>query len=146
MAEKHDDRWSDRDFPVLIAAARLVEDGRRGITSQQLARETGIAHREVIQALAGLRDVYLTASDASSYDGADYMVTGLTERGRRTTGIWPSGEGIDAFIDALRQAGDTVEDQEERTFLRRAAGLLASVSKDVLTDVVSAAARVQMGI
>ncbi|GAA3512343.1 hypothetical protein [Georgenia daeguensis] len=146
MTDKLNDRWADRDFLVLRTAAEKLEAGARAVTTQDLAVATGLEHSDVVLALSGLTDVYVTASDASSYGGKDFLVHGLTERGRRTVGIWPEGEQIGALVDALRQAEATVDDPEERSALRRAAGALASISREVMTDVVSAMARAQVGL
>jgi hypothetical protein len=146
MTDKLADRWMDRDFAVLIAAAEKLETGARAVASRDIATATDLPEEAVILALAGLTDVYLTTTDAGSYDGPDYLVIGLTERGRRTVGIWPEGEHVEALIDALRQAETTVTDPEERMTLRRAAAALSSISSQVMADLVSAMARSPLGL
>jgi hypothetical protein len=76
----------------------------------------------------------------------DFLVNGITERGRRAVGLWPSGEGVDALVDALRKAENTTDDPEEKTVLRRAAGAVGSVSRDIMVDVVAAVVSRQSGL
>ncbi|WP_116951622.1 hypothetical protein [Jiangella endophytica] len=75
---------------------------------------------------------------ADSYDGQYVLLTGLTERGRRAVGVWPSGENVDALVEALQQAAEATSDPEEKSALRRAAGAVLGVSKNVMTEVVAA--------
>ncbi len=76
----------------------------------------------------------------------DLHAVDLTERGRRAVGTWPSSEGVDALVDALRQAEDTTSDPEEKTLIRRAAGAVGMVSRDVMVDVMGAVIARQSGI
>ena len=71
---------------------------------------------------------------------------GITERGRRTVGLWPSTESVDALVDALRQAEETTNDPEEKTLLRRAGGAIGSVSRDIMVDVIAAVVSRQSGL
>lgn len=76
-------------------------------------------------------------------EGARYR---LTERGRRAVGLWPSERTADTLVDLLRQAEELTDDPEEKTLIRRAAGAIGSVSRDVITDVAAALARSQVGL
>jgi hypothetical protein len=73
-------------------------------------------------------------------------VSELTERGRRAVGLWPSGESADALVEALRQAEELTDDPEERTLIRRAAGAIGSVSREIMVDVVAAVVARQSGL
>lgn len=96
--------------------------------------------------MALIRAGYLSGEEIHTLGGPpDAIVGGITERGMRTVGIWPSGESVDALVDALRQAEDATDDPEEKTLIRRATGALASVSRDVMTDVVAAVISRQVG-
>jgi hypothetical protein len=75
-----------------------------------------------------------------------FMVGGLTERGRRASGLWPGGESVEALIDALRQAEEAADDPEEMRIIRRAAGAIGMVSRDIMVDVVAAVVTKQSGI
>ena len=138
------DRWHSRDFPVLVEAARLIDQADE-LHIATIAHTLGIDADEVKRALSALKQagylqdgrITLAPSRLAGPSLAAPTPTSieLTERGRRAVGIWPSGQAADSLVDALRQAEDLVTDPEEKTLLRRAAGAMGSVSREVLTDV-----------
>lgn len=141
------DRWNPRDFPVLIEAARILDTGETYASADDIAEALGFDVDDVIAALVALAGTYLTGNPLNTLGGVSgFFATGLTERGRRAVGLWPSGEGADALVDALRQAEDLVDDPEEKSLIRRAAGAVGSVSRDVMTDVVAAVIARQSGM
>lgn len=78
---------------------------------------------EVMRALEGLVPAYLGGKPADSMQGRiDFFVAGLTERGRRAVGLWPSEESVDALVDDLRKSEEATDDPEEKSLIRRAAG------------------------
>jgi len=148
MGDALPDRWTTRDLPVLREASRLLDGARRSIGAQDVALGTDLESDEVKVALATLvKAGYLEGKELRSFGGTiDVMVSDVTERGMRTVGIWPSGEGVDALVDALRQAEEATDDPEEKTLIRRATGAVGSVSRGVMTDVLAAVVRQQMGV
>jgi hypothetical protein len=142
------DRWQDRDFPVLMAAARYLEEADDDVPGlEELIEATGFERAQVVKALSALDGTFIDASRHDSMGGIwSYDVIGLTERGRRAVGLWPSGEGVDALVTALRQAEDATEDPEERTALRRAGGAVATVSREVMSDILAAVIKSQTGL
>jgi hypothetical protein len=147
MTDKLDDVWASRDFPVLVATAKLINEGERHVMARQLSKSLDLGTDEVLLALDGLVPTYLTGKPLDSLGGrTDFLVNGITERGRRAVGLWPSGEGVDALVDALRKAENTTDDPEEKTVLRRAAGAVGSVSRDIMVDVVAAVVSRQSGL
>lgn len=108
---------------------------------------TELEDDEVIAALKGLLHGYIVGKPMETMGGTiDFFVTDLTERGRRSVGLWPSGESADALVDALRQAEELTEDPDEKTMIRRAAGAIGSVSRDIMVDVVAAVVSRQSGL
>jgi hypothetical protein len=90
-----------------------------------------------VDAAAGVR--YFPAGDAADSMGGKYrLVTGLTERGRRVVGIWPSEDSVDALVDALDRAADEADDPEEESKLRKLATGFRNVSKKISTAVIAA--------
>jgi hypothetical protein len=147
MTGQLDDVWANRDFPVLLAAARLINQGQRNIMARELVQHVEFERDQVLLALDGLVPAYLNGKALNSMAGRiDFHVSGLTERGRRAVGLWPSGESVDALIDALRKAEDATDDTEEKTLLRRAAGAVGSVSREIMVDVVAAVVSRQSGL
>lgn len=146
------DRWSSRDLPVLLETARYIDAGHGPVQTLQIAEVMGIPDADVAtawRALTGGHDPYLLAASlgASMADvHPQQLVIDLTERGRRAVGLWPSGESVDAFVEALNQAAEATEDPEEKTLLRRAAGAVTSVSRDIMVDVVAAVVSRQSGL
>jgi hypothetical protein len=130
-----------RDYPVLVVAARRLEasPGTR-FRGSDLAVETGLDRADLIRALVALHSGrYLLTNPMGAQNASpEVIVIGLTERGRRMVGLWPAGDGGHALTDALRQAADRVSDDADRSALRTAAGLLSTVTPDVITDVMVA--------
>lgn len=147
MVNKLPDRWTATDLPVLIAAAKLLEDGAPVLWDSLITDATGFEKDAVLKALSNLDGAYLNGRPNRG-DGRlqSFVVTDLTERGRRVVGLWPSGENVDALVDALRQAEDATDDPEEKSALRRAAGAVMGVSRDIMVDVVAAVVARQSGL
>ncbi len=147
MTEKLEDRWASRDFPVLIEIGRRLDDDQYALQSANIAASLEIPEKEVVKAIDALSPAYIDGEVRRYLGGNARAVShGLTERGRRAVGLWPSGEAADALIDALRQAEEATDDPEERTLLRRAAGAVGSVSRDIMVDVVAAVVARQSGL
>jgi hypothetical protein len=139
MTDKLHDVWTNRDFPVLREAARVIDRGDGPVTATTLVESTGLTRQEVFSAFDALVPSHLTGEPADTLGGRmDVFFAGITERGRRAVGLWPSGESVDALVDALRQAEDATDDPEEKSAIRRAAGAVLGVGRDVMTDVMAA--------
>jgi hypothetical protein len=140
MTERLTDTWSTRDLPVLIAAARHLQD-RVGLADKDndLLDPTGLDPDDLGRALAALNGSYLETNIQRSFGGPNsYVITGITERGRRAVGLWPDGQQVDALISGLNEAAEETNDPEEKTRLRRAAEAVGNASRDVMTDVMGA--------
>lgn len=146
--ERLADRWGSRDFPVLLAAARKLDERGLPVNVADIEPEVeGLSESDIISALKALLHVYIVGQAVDTLGGTvDFFVTDLTERGRRAVGLWPSGESADALVEALRQAEDLTDDPEERTMIHRAAGAIGSVSRDIMVDVVAAVVARQSGL
>lgn len=147
------DRWTTRDFPVLIEAAHALDDGRTPDVNDiaaALSIDTELVNRAWTALMdagyLGRKDVTMRSPGRLGDDRWFGSYTVLTERGRRAVGIWPSSDGVDGLVEALRQAEDTVEDPDEKTLIRRAAGAVGSVSRDIMTDVIAGVVARQSGL
>ena len=139
--------WHRRDLPVLVEVADRVERGERGIRARHIATAMGWEFEAVAVAIEALSTKYIEARPLDAWGGRyDWGVTGLTEPGRRAAGLWPDGDGVDALLEALRQAEEGTDDAEERTLIHRAAGAIGSVSRDVMVDVLAAVIARQSGV
>lgn len=132
-----------------MATARLLDSGAAHVEATDVSEAVGLEPSAIATAYDGLVGAYLTAGRTPGTMGdpkGSWVVTGLTERGRRAVGLWPSGEGVEALIDALRQAEETAEDAEERSALRRAWSSIGGVSREVMVDVIGAVVARQSGL
>lgn len=141
------DRWTTRDLPVLRETARRIDATGEPLQPPEIAPVVGLESDEVAAAFVALvRAGYLDGRPIGSYnEPPSALITGVTERGMRTVGIWPSGEGVDALVEALRQAEEATDDPEEQTMIRRAGAAVGGVSRAVMTDVLAAFISRQVG-
>lgn len=151
------DVWTTRDLPVLREFARRIEaDVEEVDTSiEAVSTGTGFDERTVRRARSALveggylreRQVEMHSMDGTRtvYPWGSWLV--LTERGRRTVGLWPDGDAAVAqLLSALRQAEDLTQDPDDKTALRKAGGQLASVSRSVVAEVIAAVVTRQAGL
>jgi hypothetical protein len=140
MTDRLPDHWITRDLPVLRHVAHLVEVDRADeVRPEGVAEQLGIDEDDALHSLIALHDAaYIDGLRSDTFGGKYILATGLTERGRRAVGLWPSGESVDALVDALRQAEEATDDPEERGALRKAASAVLGVGRDVMTDVMGA--------
>ena len=145
--ERLSDTWTHRDLPVLVAVAGLLEETGRIVRVAEVAKRSGLDNDAVISAMSALDGPYLVGKPMDTFGGRiDYLAKAITERGRRTVGLWPDdSETADALLSLLREAENSVDDPEEKNLIRRAGGALGSISKDVLADVLAAYVRSQVG-
>jgi hypothetical protein len=137
-------KWEGRDLPLLHAAAERLDEGEdEAFGPSDLADETGLSRDDCRRAGAALVSAgYLRGIDVSSMGNGlvkDYLLTELTEKGRRAVGMWPSADAGEALIAALRDAAEHEPDMERRGLLRKATESLEKVGTGVLTGVVTAA-------
>lgn len=137
---------------MLVALARRLDDGQPVVDADD---EDFLAELQPLD-----RDTIansMLALDTAGYVecGVNVMLSGdkfvaahtLTERGRRSVGIWPDQElAADALIDLLTQAADHVDDEDDAGALKKAGRLLRGVPSAVLADVTAALIRQQTGI
>ncbi len=135
--------WEQRALPILEAVAAREAEGRRPsfdevVTDTSLDR--GQCAREV---LSLVEDGYITAIDAGSASGADWVSIRLAPRGRRAVGEWPA-DPVDAFIGAIEQAIARTDDPAERGRLEKLRGAVVDVTKGVVAGAIVTAADIAM--
>lgn len=84
---------------------------------------------------------YLRGNIARRADSRVHLVvaTSLTEKGRRAAGLWPAEDSAtEALVAAILAAAEAVDDEGERSRLRRAADALKAGSGRVLEGAVAA--------
>lgn len=144
MTRDHD-QWHTRDLHVLRAVAD--HDPHADNWAATICAETLLDPDDLTAALQALEEAgYVEVWWSRTYGGDDPLGARLRERGRRAVGVWPSAEAADGLIDALRRAEEATDDPEEKTLIRRAAGAIGMVSRDVMTDVLAAVIARQSGL
>lgn len=141
------DTWTARDYPVLVAAAEHL-DGSPGspIQLHQLVRQLDMPARDVTAALIAL-EPYLQREVIQALGGeSDIIVSGLTERGRRAAGLWPSEDQLTALVAALETAANRTDDPDERTRLERAGDALKGAPQRIVEGVLTAWLASQTGL
>ena len=141
MPERLDDLWSARDYPVLVAVARLLREAPRPLMSHELVEVTGLHHQEVVGALTNLGHRHLDVRDASSEGVRDNYVVGIMPAGLEAVGQWPNPDAAaDRLVAALNAMIDATADGSPKQSRLKAArdGLLAA-GRDVIVDVAGAA-------
>ena len=147
-AERALTSWERRDLPFLRAAAPAMDATGRVFDAQQFADEAGLSPEEAMIAGAALIEAdYLDGHVTRGYGAfARVTLTRLTERGRRTAGLWPSEQSIEAFQAALLEVADRTRDPEQASFFRRVATFVGGMSRDVAVDFTAAFAAKMAGM
>jgi hypothetical protein len=140
--------WPIYERPILEAIHRLEDNGtlrQRGIElAPDFAAELKLDEGKVRRTIAALIDAkYLTGEDVTGMRDPDpiFMVTGLTERGRREVGQWPSEDSVAALLAALDKRIDETPDPVEKSKLQKMRDAAASMARDVLVGVLTDVAR-----
>jgi hypothetical protein len=138
MAEKLDDVWYSRDYPVLLEVAIRIDAGQVP-RADAIAQATGMSQEDVMLAGAALKRRGLVDGVPVNQQVGLIVFTEVSGSAYLMTGLHPDGdEDISDLVGALRQAADQVSDEDDRSLLRRAADSLRGVSRDVLTGVLTA--------
>ena len=112
MTDRLPDRWSSRDLPFLVAAAREIDAGETALRAEHTPVDLAAADR--IAAAMALVPTYLTGKPLTAAEGVlDVVINGLTERGRRAVGLWPNDDTANALVDALQRAAEATDDPDQ---------------------------------
>jgi hypothetical protein len=100
--------WFERDYPVLLATARIVGASQYNhAMTHEIAGEMGIDVTEVVKAISNLKQRYVTVNPSSGLGNNDYIITGLTAEGLVAADVWPSTDTVaERLIEALERALD----------------------------------------
>ena len=123
------DVWFTRDLPVLRAIARLVDAPEHGGAPYlgQVVPASGLPKQEVAAAARALVAAgYVEA--LTNYAGDIVRFTGVSDEGRRLTGLWPTPQGewerlLEQRTARAENAPTDVERQRWRAFADAAAAI-----------------------
>ena len=139
------EQWDRIDLPLLEALAEHEGDTGRAYKSEDELRAAlgeDWDQRVVSAGLTRLVDArYITAIDASSMAGSYWLRPELTERGRRTVGLWPQDDLGAVLIRILDERIATAETPEERSQWRKLRDSAANVGENIMAEVVVEAAK-----
>jgi len=129
------DTWTSPDFPALRVIARwhvtVASDRPPHLTPDHVARELGREDGdvEVRGALTRLLDGGYIRGSGMPDEPFDYViVTGVTERGLRAAGAWPSEDRfLEVLTSSLERVADSLEEQGEPEKAGRVRGVIASL-------------------
>lgn len=145
------DRWHTREFPVLLAVARRLDDSNDVVDAddEELQGELGVDQPTLARSFIALSHAQYIEVATTEMMSGDRFATAheLLERGRRAAGLWPDEDAAaDALVQLLNQAADQTSDEDDASALRKAGRLLRSVPSAVIADVTAAFIRQQTGI
>lgn len=137
MADPLEDVWVPRDFPVLREATQRIDRGEGLVTIDTIAQALGMPESDVQLAAKALQRRGLIETMGAwqgiigirEVSGAAYLITGLHPDG---------DDALSNLVQALQQAAEQADDDEERSRLRRAADGLLGVSRSVMSGVLTA--------
>ncbi len=137
MVEPLKDVWISRDYPVLREATERIDRGERLVTFHSIGQALGMPQEAVQLAgkalerrgLVEIMGAWQGTIGIREVSGAAYLITGLHPDG---------DDALSALVQALHQAAEQVDDEDERSRLRRAADGLLGVSRSVMTGVLTA--------
>lgn len=135
VVEKLADVWTTRDLPVLTEVARRVDSGDTHPSPTAVAASLDMPVEQVKLAAAALKRRGLV--DTWDSMGGPQAFTALSGRAYGITGLHPDSDDVaERFVQALKQAADRVDDEDDASTLRKIARQVGSVSTDVIGAVL----------
>jgi hypothetical protein len=135
-----EDTWGSRDYPVLEAAVRLVDEkAPEWVRVSEIAVEAGLDEDDVVRALTALHPLFV--GEMAEYSGGgvgQWTIDSVTSEARQLAGQWPSPESlIGQLAAAFRVAADREPDAQERSRLRQLADALTGRLRDLAVEVAT---------
>lgn len=140
--------WTRYDLPVLLHVAQQIEvEHRSEIDPSAIADGLGVEGEDVARALIRLFEAeYVKGFDASGLNDRHVLVTGMTERGRREVGMWPSSAEGAALLEVIERAAAQEPDEEKRGALRELLRSARNVGEGTLGSIAATlATRLTLG-
>jgi len=138
MTTKNESTW-ERDLAVLVPIANHLDDNPGAeLFTNEVAQIAGVDHDTARRATAALIEGgYIRGEDSSDLGDTTYTVQGLTEKGRRESGLWPNPEALtNQLLAILEQRINDTHDPDTRSRLQRALDGLKGLPRDVLVSLI----------
>ena len=143
-------KWDAIDFPVLIATAEAFDDGVAPILQDGQITVDGLSEADVTGALIRLieRGGYIDGEVSRTLGGGSFVVMrGLSERGLRATGVWPTDDrAVESVVAALESAAERETDPAKKSKIVSAARAVGQVVGTAAGETLGAFVRQQLGI
>ncbi len=146
MIDKLPDVWTRRDYPVLRKVVRQLDAGERTVRMHDVADHLGMTEQDVENAgMALARRGLVEVRGMDAWRVFDFL--DASGEAYLLTGLHPSADDqVSAFVAALRQAADLIDDPDEKSRLRRLADEALGLSRSVLGGVLTAVATGVVGL
>ena len=138
-------RWTDRDLPVLMSIVDATERDEDMPDDTTLPAAVGLDTADVLVAVRNLeRGGYITGVTWAYGDG--YTIGNITERALRETGVWPNAEtDADRLLWLLERKVDEATTPEERGKWTKIRDAFGSAGRDFTIEVAAAMATRSIG-
>jgi hypothetical protein len=137
-----DDRWNDREFPVLREAARRFDRDPRldMVPLWEISAETKIDVHETQAAARALEGAGLIEMLWAGGAAGSSLVKGISAEARVKVGLWPSPEtALDRMVAALEAIAENSSDEDTRSRARKIIDAISGAGRDLGIAVASAA-------
>jgi hypothetical protein len=151
------DDWSNYEYPLLVAIAKRAEQSQEfmsvssdNILDEVVTSDMADQRYKFERALVRLTKYGYVESLSGSW-GKPYpmAIHGITERGLRAVGVWPSPDSVvDSLLHQLeKEANDIAVSQPEKSKkLQEVVGFLATGAREVVVSVVTGVAKQWAGL
>jgi len=147
MTDQVRDSWSHYDYPVLKAIARRAEDSDAymqfmsdNLLDEMVSPDRVDERFKFERALVRLtKGGYIESLSPMWGKPYPMHVTGITERGLRAVGAWPSPDSVvDDLLGRLEEQANKIEvsQPEKSKRLKEVVGFLATGAREVFVSVV----------
>ena len=139
----------DTDLRVLRAVAEAQQERIPYFGVREISEKADLSQEETIESLMALYEAAPPYIDAQPLTGNDRVLSingiKLTERGRRTVGVWPSDNAYDALLDLLAERIQVEPDEEQKSKLQRFRETVQGMSRDVVVGLMTEAVKAGVG-
>lgn len=133
MPSELETTWETRELPILVAIGQAEEAGGN-INAAAQGALSDLADQVYVKTIDRLRDAgYITTFGVEEYP----MPAGLTERGLRAVGTWPSEDVFRELVKVIEANIDTAPTPQERKKLEGLRDALVAVGTATGTQVLS---------
>jgi hypothetical protein len=134
--------WESREMLILRAVDYFDDPERHHVDIDDLVAATGLDEDDVKRGLRALGTASPPYVQGIAIAETVYPIslTEVTERARREVGQWPTPEAwVDRLVAGLEQAADDEPNEEKRSRIKQAAGVLGGIARDVAVKAASGA-------